>query len=111
MTGIEEIADSISAELQDRLPNQRKTQRTKLALLVATMLDVRSANLMDLAAGLPWQADRTDMRYQWITRLLGNPLVVSDEIMEPFAREVLEQAVAGNKPVVLIMDQSNLWDR
>ena len=40
MTGIEEIADSISAELQDRLPNQRK--RTKLALLVATMLDVRT---------------------------------------------------------------------
>jgi hypothetical protein len=49
---------------------------------------------MDLAAGLPRAADRTDMRYQWITRLLGNPLVVSDEIMEPFAREVLEQASA-----------------
>src|SRR4051794_41804831 len=75
------------------------------------MLDVRSANLMDLAAGLPLEADRTDMRYQWITRLLGNPLVLSDEIMEPFAREVLEQAVAGNKPVVLIMDQSKLSDR
>jgi hypothetical protein len=29
---------------------------------------VRSANLMDLAAGLPREADRTDMRYQWITR-------------------------------------------
>jgi hypothetical protein len=38
-----------------------------LSLLVATMLDVRSANLMDLAAGLPLAADRTDMRYQWIT--------------------------------------------
>src|SRR5689334_21836824 len=75
------------------------------------MLDVRSANLMDLAAGLPLEADRTDMRYQWITRLLGNPLVLSDEIMEPFAREVLEQAVAGSKPVVLIMDQSKLSDR
>jgi hypothetical protein len=103
MTGIEEIADSISAELQDRLPRQRKTQRTKLALLVATMLDVRSANLMDLAAGLPRQADRTDMRYQWITRLLGNPLVVSDAIMEPFSREVLERATG--EPLSLILDQ------
>ena len=55
------------------------------------MLDVRSANLMDLAAGLPRAADRTDMRYQWITRFLGNPLVVSDEVMAPFAREVLER--------------------
>jgi Transposase DDE domain len=109
--GIEQIADSISAELKQRLPHQRKTQRGKLALLVATMLDVRSANLMDLAAGLPLEADRTDMRYQWITRLLGNPLVLSDEIMEPFAREVLEQAVGETKPVVLIMDQSKLSDR
>ena len=89
MNGIKEIADSLSAELKQRLPKQRRTQRVKLALLVATMLDVRSANLMDLAAGLPRDADRTDMRYQWITRLLGNPLVISDEIMAPFSREVL----------------------
>jgi hypothetical protein len=40
--GIGQIADSISAELQHRLPRQRKTQRGKLALLVATMLDVRT---------------------------------------------------------------------
>src|SRR3954468_4305311 len=44
---------------------------------------LRSANLMDLAAGLPREADRTDLRYQWITRLLGNPRVLSDAIMEP----------------------------
>ena len=74
MNGITEIAESVSSELKHRLPKQRKTQRTKLALLVATMLEVRSANLMDLAAGLPRDADRTDMRYQWIIRLLGNPL-------------------------------------
>src|ERR671917_1061791 len=111
MNGITEIADSINSELKRRLPNQRKTQRTKLALLVSTMLDVRSANLMDLAAGLPREVDRTDMRYQWIARLLGNPLVISDEIMEPFSREVLEQAVVENTPVVLILDQSKLSDR
>jgi hypothetical protein len=79
------------------LPKQRKTQREKLALLVATMLDVRSANLMELAAGLPLEADRTDMRDQWITRLLGNPLVISDAIMEPFAREALERAAADGQ--------------
>ena len=111
MDGITRIADSVSADLKRRLPSQRKTQREKLALLVATMLDVRSANLMDLAAGLPRAADRTDMRYQWITRLLGNPLVVSDEIMEPFAREVLEQASALGNAVVLILDQSKFSDR
>src|SRR3954470_6864976 len=111
MNGITEIAASLSAELKQRLPKQRRTQRVKLALLVATMLDVRSANLMDLAAGLPREADRTDMRYQWITRLLGNPLVISDEIMEPFSREVLEQAAGNGAPLSLILDQSKMSDR
>src|SRR3954452_2224615 len=111
MDGITEIAGSFGEELKRRLPNQRKTQRTKLALLVATMLDVRSANLMDLAAGLPREADRTDMRYQWITRRLGTPLVISDEIMEPFSREVLEQAAGNGAPLTLILDQSKVSDR
>lgn len=111
MDGITQLASSISGDLKQRLPRQRKTQREKLALLVATMLDVRSANLVDLAAGLPLVADRTDMRYQWIARLLSNPLVISDEVMEPFAREVLEQAVVEGEPVVLILDQSKISDR
>jgi hypothetical protein len=111
MNGITEIAESIGLELKHRLPKQRKTQRTKLALLVSTMLEVRSANLMDLAAGLPRDADRTDMRYQWIIRLLGNPLVISDEVMEPFAREVLERAAADGEPLSLILDQSKMSDR
>ena len=40
MNGITEIVSSISAELKRRLPKQRK--REKLALLVSTMLDVRT---------------------------------------------------------------------
>lgn len=50
MDGIHIIAASLIADLKQRLPKQRKTQRTKLGVLVATMLDVRSANMMDLAA-------------------------------------------------------------
>ena len=45
MGGIEHAARSVSAVLHDRLPWQRKTQRENLALLVATMLSERSANL------------------------------------------------------------------
>lgn len=111
MDGITRLAESIRADLQQRLPDQRKTQRDKLALLVATMLDVRSANLMDLAAGVPRSTDRTDMRSQWIVRFLANPRVVSDEIMDPFGRAVLERAVAAGEALVLILDQSKVSDR
>ena len=73
--GIEAIAATIGVDLQRRLPGQNKKQREGLALLTATMLDVRSANLMDVAASLPRDAERLDMRYQWISRLLGNELI------------------------------------
>ena len=49
------------------------------------------------------------MRYQWIPRLLGTPLVISDEIMEPFSR--LEQAAGNGAPLTLILDQSKMSDR
>jgi hypothetical protein len=64
MDGITVLAEGIAQELHRLLPKQRKTQRTNLSLLVATMLDVRSANLRDLAAGLPRDAARIDMRSQ-----------------------------------------------
>lgn len=111
MDGVKGIASGISAELERLLPGQRKTQRANLSLLVATMLDVRSANLMDLAAGLPRDVDRIDMRCQWIARVLMNPLIDPDAVMAPFAREVLSRLASEGQPVVLIMDQSKLNDR
>ena len=105
MDSISGLAEGIAGEFQRLLPRQRKTQRTNLSLLVATMLDVRSANLMDLAAGLPRDADRIDMRYQWISRVLMNPLIDPDGVMAPFAREVLCRLAGEDQPLVLILDQ------
>ena len=111
MGGIERVAAGIEAELAERLPRQRRTQRGKLALLVATMLSARSANLMDLAAALPRPAERPDMRYQWIARLLANPLVECDTVMRPFAAEAVRHAGAAGGTVVLILDQSHISAR
>jgi hypothetical protein len=43
MSGIKHLSQGIIEDLGRRLPGQRKTQREKLGLLVATMLDVRRA--------------------------------------------------------------------
>ena len=51
--GAAEFAEFLDVHLEEllmRLPRQNKKQREGLSLLVATMLEVRSANLMDLAA-------------------------------------------------------------
>ena len=108
--GIEAIAASISADLFQRLPRQNKNQRNGLALLIATILDVRSANLMALSASLPRAAERIDMRYQWISRLLGNERIDTGEVMAPFASEVLGRVSAGGQTVVVIIDQTKAND-
>ena len=111
MGGIEQLAETVATDMEQRLPGQRKTQRGKLALLVATMLQVRSANLMDVAACLPRPAERLDSRYQWIKRFLANAHVVSDAVMAPYGREVLARLSAQGQTVVLLIDQTKVSER
>jgi hypothetical protein len=105
---IQYLAEAIKEDLKDVLPHQRKTQRDKLSLLVATMLHVRSANTMDLAASLPITTSRLDMRYQWIFRFLGNELVNIHEVIDPFACFVLRQLSLIQSSVVFIIDQTQV---
>ncbi len=110
MGGILTAALAIGAELLARLPLQNKKQREGLALLIATALQVRSVNLNELAAALPRPAERLDMRYQWISRVLGNELIVVEDVMAPFAREVLARAAAGGRTAIVMIDQSKVND-
>src|SRR4051794_41512189 len=75
------------------------------------MLDVRSANLMDLAASLPRAAERLDMRYQWISRLLGNERIEVEAVMAPYGREILAHLAANGRTVVLMIDQTRATER
>ena len=110
ISGIALQPEGIAGELRQRFPVQRKTQRGKLALLMATMLHARTANLMALAASLPLSTERADMRYQWIARFIDNEPVVCNSVMEPFGREVLAKAAEAGR-VTLIMDQTKASDR
>src|SRR4051794_26766213 len=104
--GIATVAAAVAEDMRGRVPGQHRKQREGLALLTATMLDVRGANLMDLAASLPRAAERPDMRYQWISRLLGNPLIDADAVMAPYGRELLARLAAEGRTVVLMIDQT-----
>ena len=110
MGGILTVSVAICAELLARLPWQNKKQREGLALLIATALQVRSVNLNELAAALPRAAERLDMRYQWISRVLGNELIDVAQVMAPFAREVLARSAAGGRTIVAMIDQSKVND-
>jgi hypothetical protein len=109
--GIATVAAAIGTDMRGRLPAQHKKQRAGLALLAATMLDVRRANLMDLAASLPRAPARLDMRYQWISRLLANPLIEVEAVMAPYGREVLARLAAAGRTIVLMIDQTQVSGR
>jgi len=51
------------------------------------------------------------MGYQWISRFLANDLVCCDEVMEPFAREILARLGESGEPIPLILDQTKASDR
>ena len=106
MSGIKHLSQGIIEDLGRRLPGQRKTQREKLGLLVATMLDVRSANLMALAASLPRATGRVDMRYQWIERRLANARVDVDWVMAPYVGAAVAEISATGQTLVLMIDQT-----
>jgi hypothetical protein len=109
--GVRQLAEVVTKALQERLPAQRKTQREALGTLIATMLDVRSPNTVDLASGVPRAAERLDMRLQWVSRVLGNRHIDVAEVMAPFARELLTQGFRSNKVLVLSIDQSQISGR
>jgi hypothetical protein len=77
-------------------------------------------------AGRPWLANIHDTEsmyrrvkasagwYQWIVRVLANPLIACDAVMLPFAREVLGRAQVEAGPggrIDLILDQSRASER
>ena len=118
MGGIETVAAAVGADLAARLPGQNKKQREGLALLIATALDVRDVNLMELAAALPRSAARR--RAVGHARPVDQPaarqpahrhrrrVIDTDAVMAPFAREVLARAGARACTPVLIIDQSQV---
>jgi len=104
------LIEVIDKDFQRRLPGYHKSRREGLAALTGVMLDVRSANLMELAAGLPREIAAVEHRYQYIERQLKNDEIVPDEVIKSYAFEVIERLAASGQTVILQMDQSHIND-
>jgi hypothetical protein len=110
-------AEEIERGLRRVHPGLRKTVTRKLAATVAAVLQTQTANTANTAntaaraAVLPIETERADMRLQWIARLPANPLLDGVRLVEPFARQRLNEAAANGQTVVPSMDRSDLGDR
>ena len=106
--GLEQVLCRVEEDFEQRLPGYHKSRRGGLVMLTGLMMEVRSANLMELAAALPREIGSKDHRYQYIERLLGNTHINCDEIMEAYASEVFQHLAATKQTIVLMLDQSKI---
>src|SRR5512134_3978460 len=111
MGTVQKLAERVKEGLQAAHPKLRQTVINKLALAVGAMLEAQTANTAELANVLPLPTERQDMREQWLRRLLKNRLLVSAQILEPFARDLLREASANGQAVLLSLDQTDLSNR
>lgn len=104
------LADEIRNGMEEVMPWLRKTVLKKLPLVIAALIEARTPNTAVLAAKLPLDLARDDMRQQWLRRLLSTGEMRSDHELDPFARESLEMASCGGQTVRLSRDQTDLAD-
>jgi hypothetical protein len=110
MSGLKEITGAISADLQNRLPKQRATQRRKLSELVAGMLLCQTPNLMELSNILDRPTESAEARYTYVERFLKNRLVDTEVVMAAYARDLLARLAQHQHTPVLMIDQSKAGD-
>ena len=108
--GHSQLFDRIEDDFKDRLPGYHKSRREGICTLVALMLDVKSANMMELANALPRNIGSKDKRYQYVERQLANSHIDCDCVMKPFAMEVFMRLCGQGQTIVVMMDQSKIND-
>lgn len=111
MGAVQRLAAEVARGLSEAHPKLRKTVVRKVSLAVGAMIEARTPNTVELANLLPLDTERQDMREQWLRRLLKNPLLSSPVMLEPWARQVLDEASRHGQTVVLSLDQTDLGDR
>ena len=99
---------AIEADFLVRLPGYHKSRREGLSTLTGLMLDVRSANLMELSAALPRDIGAADDRYQYIERQLMNPAINCDEVIKAYALQVIALSASRGETIILQIDQSHI---
>ncbi len=111
MGTVKRLAEEVERGLGEIHPKLRKTVVSKLSLAVGAMIEGQTPNTVELANLLPLETERQDMREQWLRRLLKNPLVQGEVVMEPLARQELQEAARNGQIVLLSMDQTDIGDR
>jgi hypothetical protein len=102
------LTQAIEDDFARKHPGYHKARRHGIATLSALVLEIRTANLMELAAALPRDIGVSEDRYQYIERILKNGAIDANAALKPYAVEVIEKLAARGETVILQIDQSKI---
>ena len=108
--GVSHIAQAIEGDLKIRNTGLHKPHVAALSDLAASVLICRSVNTSEWRSILPRKDCAEKSREQYISRLLGNSLIVPVRVMGGFAPEILRRAASHGQTVVVMLDQSKISD-
>ena len=108
--GVAHVANVVEQDLFDREVELRKQHVEGLSDVVACALSCRSANTAEWQAVLPRRVGDDKSKERYISRLLGNHLIMPLVVMRSFIPEIAEMAGARGKTIILMMDQSKIAD-
>ena len=110
MRGVAGIAAAVDSDLARRLSGMNVARRRGISQVVAAMLTVRGANLVELGNVLPREIASWEKRYQFVERVLGNAKTSCDAVMASFAGQVAGALAAAGETLIVMMDQSHIND-
>ncbi len=108
MGSVAHLAGCIGVDLAELFPAMYKNPREKLAIMVASVVETRSCNTMELAARLPLETARAESRYAWIERFLSAGTIDDMAVMEVMTKRLLSTLSAQNQILVISLDQTSL---
>jgi len=111
MSSVKKLAEEIRCGLLAALPNLRKVLNKNLPMVIAAVLEARTANTALIATYLPLETERDDLRQQRLRRILSNKFLIASEIMAPFAQRILREEAQHGQILQFSMDQTDIGDQ
>jgi len=106
---------ALSADVKELLSNaetgMKKPALRKFSEAVAAMIHARSVNTSLIYNALPNAPEGAEEREQWLSRLLKSNSFTESQVIAPFAKKDLTEAVETGGKVVLCMDQTELGSK
>lgn len=107
---MQNMYEVVLRDLENRQTSLYKPHKEGIAAVVSAMLVSQTPNLMILGEMLGRKINDRQDRYQYVRRLIANPKIRVDEVMQSYVIEVMERLSKNGETLLLMMDQSKMGD-